>query len=70
MAIISPDSKIPLEAIMCLIDWQVPHYEGEDRQALIRACNTIYEHLHKDDPEPDESYAFVESSMEKRGDTQ
>lgn len=45
---------IPLESIIDLIDWQAGFYQGDEKQALIKASNAIYDHLHKDDP--DEPY--------------
>ena len=45
------NQRIPLESILQIVDWQIDFYEGDDRQSLIKASNTIYDHLHKDDPE-------------------
>ena len=46
------ETRIPLEAIVDLIDWQTGLYDDkDDKQALIRASDAIYEHLHKDDPD-------------------
>ena len=42
---------IPLEYILEIVDWQVSFYEGEEREALIKASNAIYDHIHKDDPD-------------------
>ena len=43
-------TPIPLDAICDFIDWQTDFYAGDDRKALIKASNALYDHLHKDDP--------------------
>lgn len=48
---IKPSSEgLSLEAILNIVDWQIDFYDGEARQVLIKCSNTIYDHLHKDDP--------------------
>lgn len=45
------DLKLTLDQICDLLDDQIEHYQGDDKQALIKACNVVYDHAHKDDPE-------------------
>jgi hypothetical protein len=44
-------SPIPLEHLIEIIDWQVCLHEGDDKQALIKACNVLFDHIHRNDPD-------------------
>lgn len=44
-------TKLTLDQICDLLDDQVVLYQGDDRQILIKACNLIYDYIHKDDPD-------------------